>query len=153
MGRFGSGGFSADDDPSGISTYSVTGAAFGYAPLWTALFAFPLMTAVHMMCVRLGMVTGEGLAGVIRRRYPRPLPQHLHRIHARRASGRDHAGHDGDDGQHHRHDDVAGRIVRGHAVQQLRQVLGQRGRRGQAKSKPTKRHRECLPEHEPHDSG
>jgi NRAMP (natural resistance-associated macrophage protein)-like metal ion transporter len=61
----------ADDDPSGISTYSVTGAAFGYAPLWTALFSFPLMTAVQMMCARLGMVTGEGLAGVIRSRYPR----------------------------------------------------------------------------------
>jgi NRAMP (natural resistance-associated macrophage protein)-like metal ion transporter len=61
----------ADDDPSGISTYSVTGAAFGYAPLWTALFSFPLMTAVQLMCARLGMVTGEGLAGVIRRQYPR----------------------------------------------------------------------------------
>ncbi len=61
----------ADDDPSGISTYSVTGAAFGYAPLWTALFSFPLMVAVQLMCARLGMVTGEGLAGVIRRRYPR----------------------------------------------------------------------------------
>src|ERR1700692_4568016 len=61
----------ADDDPSGISTYSVTGAAFGYGPLWTALFSFPLMTAVQMMCARLGMVTGEGLAGVIRRRYPK----------------------------------------------------------------------------------
>ena len=61
----------ADDDPSGISTYSVTGAAFGYAPLWTALFSFPLMTAVQMMCARLGMVTGEGLAGVIRRHYSR----------------------------------------------------------------------------------
>ena len=61
----------ADDDPSGISTYSVTGAAFGYAPLWTAVFCFPLMTAVQMMCARLGMVTGEGLAGVIRRQYPR----------------------------------------------------------------------------------
>jgi NRAMP (natural resistance-associated macrophage protein)-like metal ion transporter len=61
----------ADDDPSGISTYSVTGAAFGYAPLWTALFCFPLMTAVQMMCARLGMVTGKGLAGVIRERYPR----------------------------------------------------------------------------------
>src|SRR5579864_3323227 len=61
----------ADDDPSGISTYSVTGAAFGYAPLWTALFSFPLMVAVQMMCARLGMVTGEGLAGMIRRRYPR----------------------------------------------------------------------------------
>src|SRR5437016_3184792 len=61
----------ADDDPSGISTYSVTGAAFGYAPLWTALFSFPLMAAVQMMCARLGMVSGRGLAGVLRRDYPR----------------------------------------------------------------------------------
>jgi NRAMP (natural resistance-associated macrophage protein)-like metal ion transporter len=61
----------ADDDPSGISTYSVTGAAFGYAPLWTALVSFPLMVAVQLMCARLGMVTGEGLASVIRRRYSR----------------------------------------------------------------------------------
>jgi NRAMP (natural resistance-associated macrophage protein)-like metal ion transporter len=60
----------ADDDPSGISTYSVVGAAFGYLPLWTALFSFPLMTAVQYMCARLGLVTGLGLAGVIRRRYP-----------------------------------------------------------------------------------
>jgi NRAMP (natural resistance-associated macrophage protein)-like metal ion transporter len=61
----------ADDDPSGISTYSVTGAGFGYAPLWTAIFSFPLMTATQVMCARLGMVTGRGLAGVVRRRYPR----------------------------------------------------------------------------------
>src|SRR5690242_1558734 len=61
----------ADDDPSGISTYSVTGASFGYLPLWTALFSFPLMTAVQLMCARLGLVTGLGLAGVIRRRYSR----------------------------------------------------------------------------------
>src|SRR6476469_3674549 len=61
----------ADDDPSGISTYSVTGAAFGYAPLWTALFSFPLMTAVQMMCARLGMVKGAGLGGVLRRQYSR----------------------------------------------------------------------------------
>jgi NRAMP (natural resistance-associated macrophage protein)-like metal ion transporter len=61
----------ADDDPSGISTYSVTGASFGYAPLWTALFSFPLMLSVQLMCARLGMVTGRGLAGVVRRRYPR----------------------------------------------------------------------------------
>jgi Mn2+/Fe2+ NRAMP family transporter len=61
----------ADDDPSGIATYSVTGAAFGYAPLWTAIFSFPLMAAIQMMCARLGMVTGLGLAGVIRVRYPR----------------------------------------------------------------------------------
>src|SRR5882724_11364173 len=60
----------ADDDPSGISTYSMAGATFGYAPLWTALFTFPLMAAVQLMCARLGMVTGRGLAGVVRRRYP-----------------------------------------------------------------------------------
>lgn len=61
----------ADDDPSGISTYSVAGAAFGYAPLWTAIFSFPLMAAVQLMCARLGMVTGRGLAGAVRLRYPR----------------------------------------------------------------------------------
>ena len=61
----------ADDDPSGIATYSITGASFGYTPLWTAIFSFPLMAAVQMMCARLGMVTGLGLAGVIRVRYPR----------------------------------------------------------------------------------
>src|SRR5581483_12261446 len=55
----------------GIATYSVTGAQFGYAPLWTALFLFPLMAAVQFMCARLGMVTGRGLAAVARRRYPR----------------------------------------------------------------------------------
>lgn len=63
----------ADDDPSGISTYSVSGAAFGYAQLWTALFSFPLMAAVQLMCARLGMVTGEGLAGAVRRRYSRTV--------------------------------------------------------------------------------
>ena len=61
----------ADDDPSGISTYSVTGAAFGYTPLWTAIFSFPLMAAIQIMCARLGMVTGLGLASVIRKHYPR----------------------------------------------------------------------------------
>src|SRR5882757_4583227 len=63
----------ADDDPSGISTYSVTGAAFGYAQLWTALFSFPLMVAVQLMCARLGIVTGRGLASVIRRHYSRTI--------------------------------------------------------------------------------
>ena len=61
----------ADDDPSGIATYSVTGASFGYMPLWTALFSFPLMAAVQLMCARLGLVTGRGLAGVVRLNYPR----------------------------------------------------------------------------------
>src|ERR1700739_4639427 len=59
----------ADDDPSGISTYSMAGASFGYGLLWTALISFPLMVSVQMMCGRLGMVTGRGLAGVVRRRY------------------------------------------------------------------------------------
>lgn len=63
----------ADDDPSGISTYSTVGAAFGYAQLWMALFSFPLMAAVQLMCARLGMVTGLGLAGAIRRRYSRTV--------------------------------------------------------------------------------
>src|SRR4030081_1514225 len=60
----------ADDDPSGISTYSVAGAALGYSVLWTALFSFPLMAAVQLMCARLGMVTGQGLGGVVRKHYP-----------------------------------------------------------------------------------
>ena len=61
----------ADDDPSGISTYSVAGAAYGYATLWIALLTFPLMAAVQLMCARLGMVTGRGLAAAIRIHYPR----------------------------------------------------------------------------------
>ena len=56
----------ADDDPSGIATYSVAGARFGYAPLWTALFCFPLMVAMQLMCARLGRVTGRGLAAIVR---------------------------------------------------------------------------------------
>ena len=59
----------ADDDPSGISTYSVTGATLGYGFLWTALLTFPMMVSVQMMCGRLGIVTGRGLSGVVRRRY------------------------------------------------------------------------------------
>jgi NRAMP (natural resistance-associated macrophage protein)-like metal ion transporter len=59
----------ADDDPSGIATYSVAGAAFGYSVIWTALFSFPFMATVQLMCARLGMVTGQGLGGVIRSRY------------------------------------------------------------------------------------
>jgi len=61
----------ADDDPSGISTYSVAGAAYGYGPLWTALLTFPLMAAIQLMCARLGMVTGRGLAAAVRIHYPR----------------------------------------------------------------------------------
>jgi NRAMP (natural resistance-associated macrophage protein)-like metal ion transporter len=61
----------ADDDPSGISTYSMAGAVSGYGLLWTALLSFPLMVSLQAMCGRLGMVTGRGLAGVVRRRYSR----------------------------------------------------------------------------------
>jgi NRAMP (natural resistance-associated macrophage protein)-like metal ion transporter len=61
----------ANDDPSCISTYSVAGAAFGYATLWTSPLCLPLIAAVQLMCSRLGMVTGRGLAGVVRVYYPR----------------------------------------------------------------------------------
>lgn len=59
----------ADDDPSGISTYSQAGAAFGFGLLWTALLSFPLMCAVQLMCARLGLVTRRGLASVLRKHY------------------------------------------------------------------------------------
>jgi NRAMP (natural resistance-associated macrophage protein)-like metal ion transporter len=61
----------ADDDPSGISTYAVAGATYGFGTLWTALLSFPLMVSVQLMCSRLGVVTGRGLASVIRLHYPR----------------------------------------------------------------------------------
>lgn len=59
----------ADDDPSGIATYAQTGAMFGYGQLWFALFAFPFMVAIQEMCGRIGMVTGNGLAGIIKKHY------------------------------------------------------------------------------------
>src|SRR3989441_13309604 len=61
----------SDDDPSGIATYAVAGASFGYATLWTAVLTLPLMIAVQLTCARIGLVTGRGLAGCIRRHYPR----------------------------------------------------------------------------------
>jgi NRAMP (natural resistance-associated macrophage protein)-like metal ion transporter len=61
----------ADDDPSGISTYSVAGAAYGYATLWIALLTFPLMVAIQLMCARLAMVTGRGLGAAVRIHFPR----------------------------------------------------------------------------------
>ena len=63
----------ADDDPSGIATYSVAGAQYGTAMLWTALFTWPLMMAVQTMCARIGMVTGQGIAGALRHKFPRPV--------------------------------------------------------------------------------
>src|SRR6478672_3619845 len=63
----------ADDDPSGIATYTQTGAQFGYGQLWTAVFMLPLQTAVQEACARIGAVTGTGLAGVVKARYSRPV--------------------------------------------------------------------------------
>src|SRR5207249_1640129 len=63
----------ADDDPSGIATYSVAGAQFGTALLWTALISLPLMAAVQMMCARIGMVTGKGLTAALAEKFPRPV--------------------------------------------------------------------------------
>jgi NRAMP (natural resistance-associated macrophage protein)-like metal ion transporter len=63
----------ADDDPSGIATYSIAGAQLGTSLLWTALLTWPLMSMVQMMCARVGMVTGRGLAGALRRRFDRRL--------------------------------------------------------------------------------
>ena len=63
----------ADDDPSGITTYSVAGASLGYGMLWMALATFPLMAAVQLVCARIGLVTGHGLAAAIRGHYPRPF--------------------------------------------------------------------------------
>ncbi len=61
----------ADDDPSGIGTYSVAGASLGLATLWTALLTFPFMAAVQNICARLGQVAGCGLAGILKEHYPR----------------------------------------------------------------------------------
>jgi Mn2+/Fe2+ NRAMP family transporter len=59
----------ADDDPSGIATYSQTGAQFGYGQLWTALWMLPLVTGVQEACGRIGNITGKGLAANIKARY------------------------------------------------------------------------------------
>lgn len=60
----------SDDDPSGIATYTQAGARFGPQLLWTAVFTYPLMVAIQEMCARIGIVTGLGLMGTIKRRYP-----------------------------------------------------------------------------------
>ena len=63
----------ADDDPSGIATYSQTGAAFGYQTLWTLWLTFPLMVAIQYVCALIGRATGKGLAANIRSQYPAPV--------------------------------------------------------------------------------
>jgi NRAMP (natural resistance-associated macrophage protein)-like metal ion transporter len=59
----------SDDDPSGIATYSQAGAQFGFGTLWLALFQLPMMIVIQEMCARIGLVTGNGLAGIIKKRY------------------------------------------------------------------------------------
>lgn len=63
----------ADDDPSGVATYSIAGAQYGYKMSWMALFLIPSMVAVQEMCGRIGMVTGRGLADVIRKFHSKRL--------------------------------------------------------------------------------
>ncbi len=63
----------ADDDPSGIATYSQTGAQFGYGQLWTAVFLYPFMTAIQEACARIGAVTKKGISQVIRENYSKKV--------------------------------------------------------------------------------
>jgi NRAMP (natural resistance-associated macrophage protein)-like metal ion transporter len=63
----------ADDDPSGIATYTQTGAQFGYGQLWTALFVLPLLVAVQEACARIGAVTGKGISAVVKERYSKKV--------------------------------------------------------------------------------
>jgi NRAMP (natural resistance-associated macrophage protein)-like metal ion transporter len=63
----------ADDDPSGIATYSLAGARLGTGLLWTGWVTWPMMAAVQMMCARIGMVTGRGLIDALRSKFPRPV--------------------------------------------------------------------------------
>ena len=63
----------ADDDPSGIATYSIAGAQLGTSLLWTAFLTWPLMGAVQFMCARIGMVTGAGLGSALRKKFPKPV--------------------------------------------------------------------------------
>src|SRR5260370_1540091 len=63
----------SDADPAGIGTYTSGGALFGFATLWTALVTLPMMAAIQFICAKIGMVSGMGLAGVLRKYYPRWL--------------------------------------------------------------------------------
>ncbi len=63
----------ADDDPSGIATYSQAGAQFGFNMLWTMVFTYPLMVGIQLVSARIGLVTGRGLAANIRMSFPKPL--------------------------------------------------------------------------------
>lgn len=63
----------SDDDPSGIATYSQAGAKFGLSFLWTAILTYPLMISIQKMCARIGLVTSQGLTGIVKKNYPKPI--------------------------------------------------------------------------------
>jgi len=63
----------ADDDPSGVGTYSIAGAKYGYKMVWMALFLLPAMISIQEMCGRIGLITGEGLTSVIKKFYSKKL--------------------------------------------------------------------------------
>src|SRR5215203_4616050 len=63
----------SDDDPSGIATFSQAGARFGFGMLWLVIFQYPLMTAIQEMCARIGLITGSGLAAIIKKKYSRKV--------------------------------------------------------------------------------
>jgi NRAMP (natural resistance-associated macrophage protein)-like metal ion transporter len=63
----------SDDDPSGVGTYAVAGASFGFATLWTTLITLPMMMATQFIAAKVGMVTGKGLTAVLREHYPRAV--------------------------------------------------------------------------------
>ncbi len=65
----------ADDDPSGVGTYSQVGAQFGYSMAWTLVFGFPLLASIQAICARIGATTGQGIAQNLREHYPRGLLQ------------------------------------------------------------------------------
>src|SRR5438094_1003729 len=63
----------ADDDPSGIATYTQTGAQFGYGQLWTVVAMLPFMVAIQEACARIGAVTGRGIAAVVKQHYSKKV--------------------------------------------------------------------------------
>src|SRR5437764_722655 len=63
----------SDDDPSGIATYSQAGAQFGFGLLWTLIFSYPMMVGIQVISAEIGRVTGKGIAGNMKKHYPRWL--------------------------------------------------------------------------------
>ena len=63
----------SDDDPSGIATFSQAGAQFGFGMLWMALFQYPMMAVIQEICARIGLVTGSGLDGILKKKYSKKI--------------------------------------------------------------------------------